>query len=148
MLRINIVLLGLLIGGCSIFKSTTTQEDIQTEQVEKRDVLQSMIEDIDITIPPEVFLAAYGVPQDTADKDTAEVRSQETSKKELEPVKISINRKQQTQDKTETTTEKKEEVQTEEVTERKTKGVLGGFGSVVVIIVIIAGVLLAIKIYA
>lgn len=143
MKKTSIVLLCLLLSGCSIFKKTTKKEDSKTHKVEQRDVLSSVAENIDITIPSDLFAKLYGLelPKDSVRDSTGVRNSRITNKSKQEPVTISINRTSKTKDKTTVTTEKVEETKTEKTTKKKTTDLIGGFkwfilvGGFVVIIV-------------
>lgn len=141
MKKISIIALCLLLSGCSIFKESTKEQTNEAEKTELKDITTNTEEQIDIEIPAELFALIHGnqiVPKKEESPEDADAKSDtskqekddqkaEKSKKEMKPVKITIDRKTQSKDNSTTKTDQKETRSDKQVTDRESKDVIGNF---------------------
>lgn len=157
MKKVSIILLAALLSACSVFKSSSKKTEATTEQTEVRDILTSTEEDIEITIPPNLFAEIYGksINAEYVHKDSAFTKREQGEKvnkqptKVSGPVKIRIKRNKKVTDNTTVETETNKETVEESTTERETKDLIGGFKLFLIIggIVVVGIIIVAIKIY-
>lgn len=132
-----IILLSVLLSGCSVFKSSTKDESINVEQKKQNDITTEQFESIDIEIPPALFAALQGVdipPPDTSHTDTSDIASNvsQTPERTHQPVKVTINRHTKTQDNSTVERDSTSHTITKQETKRETRSIFGFAGWIIV----------------
>lgn len=143
----RIIILALLLAGCSMTKSMTQDEQAQTSQTRHNDIITDTFQVAELQVPSRLFAAMIRDYRGYSE-DTSEVRAQPPPLPD-EPVTITITKETKTQDHSVTT---KDSTYSNEITEdskTETKGIIGFGGGIFLafFVIVVLGAWVIIRFY-